>query len=64
MTFMANHLATKEDTKSLQKTFNQFDENGDGLIQREEFINGYKRLKKFKDLDEATIVEMANKLFD
>ena len=61
---MANHLATKEDTKSLQKTFNQFDENGDGLIQREEFINGYKRLKKFKDLDEATIVEMANKLFD
>jgi len=34
------------------------------LISREEFINGYKRLKKFKDLDEEVVVDMANKLFD
>jgi len=28
----------------MKKTFTQFDENGDGLIQREEFVSAYKRL--------------------
>ena len=34
MTFMANHLASKKDLRELQRTFKQFDENGDGMIQR------------------------------
>mmetsp|Transcript_16498 Transcript_16498/g.20892 ORF Transcript_16498/g.20892 Transcript_16498/m.20892 type:complete len:233 (-) Transcript_16498:827-1525(-) len=44
LTFMATHLATKQQLTQLKTTFLEFDENGDGLIQRDEFIRGYRRL--------------------
>lgn len=32
LTFMSGHLATKKQQRELRASFNQFDENGDGLI--------------------------------
>ena len=63
LTFMANHMATKEDQIELKKTFLQFDENGDGLIQRHEFINGYKKLSQNKDKDPEDVEKEAMKIF-
>jgi len=44
LTFMATHLATKQQLSTLRQTFLEFDENGDGLISKDEFIRGYRRL--------------------
>ena len=41
---MAGHMATKTQQTELRKSFNQWDENGDGLIQKSEFINGFRKL--------------------
>lgn len=32
LTFMTSHLATKKQMQELRNSFNQFDENGDGMI--------------------------------
>jgi len=44
LTFMSSHLATKKQQQSLQKTFSQFDTNGDGVITEEEFLHAYRAL--------------------
>ena len=59
---MSTHLATKEQQKELKKSFNQWDENGDGLIQRQEFINGYRRLHPNQPTE--VVDERANSIFD
>ena len=59
---MAGHLATKQQQEELRKSFNQFDENGDGLIQKQEFINGYKKL--FPDQDPLDVEERATEIFE
>lgn len=59
---MSGHLATKKQLEELRTTFIQFDENGDGLIQRDEFINGYRML--YPDIDTAIVDERANEVFD
>ena len=41
---MAGHLTTKAQQTELRKSFMQWDENGDGLIQRGEFLRGYQKL--------------------
>jgi Ca2+-binding EF-hand superfamily protein len=41
---MVTHLSTKKEQNELRKTFNQFDINGDGKIEEEEFINAYKKV--------------------
>ena len=48
--------------EELRKSFNQFDENGDGLIQRHEFIKGYKKIHEDKNMEE--VEERANQIFD
>ena len=61
LTFMAGHLATKAQQAELKKSFNQWDENGDGLIQESEFVNGYRRL--FPDQDPTEVDERAKEIF-
>ena len=58
---MAGHLATKSQQTELKKSFNQWDENGDGLIQKSEFINGYKRL--FPDQTDEVVTDRAMEIF-
>ncbi len=62
LTFMAGHLATKAQQQELRKTFNQFDENGDGLIQTQEFINGYSKL--YPKEDQQAAAERALEVFN
>ena len=59
---MVSHLATKKMHDELRKAFNQWDENGDGFIQRHEFINGYKKVHQ--DKNEEEVIERANAIFD
>ena len=63
LTFMSGHLATKKDQQTLKKSFLQFDENGDGLIQEDEFIKGFKVMNKDKTLSDEDLIEMAKKIF-
>lgn len=62
LTFMSGHLATKKQQTELRKSFQQFDENGDGLIQRDEFVRGYLRM--MKDSDAASVEERALEIFE
>ena len=50
---MATHLATKQQLNTLKATFLEFDENGDGVIQKDEFLRGYRRLYPNKDPEEV-----------
>ena len=58
---MAGHLATKAQQNELKKSFQQWDENGDGLIQKNEFVKGYRKL--FPDQDPAAVDERAESIF-
>ena len=41
--FIVNQLVSKEERKELSKLFQDFDTNHDGVLSREEIINGYRR---------------------
>ena len=59
---MAGHLATKKQQRELRQTFNQFDENGDGVISKEEFLKGYRIL--YPSADQAEVDERALEIFN
>lgn len=59
---MSSHLTTKKQQQELQNSFKQFDENGDGVIQRDEFLRAYRTLHP--DLDQAEVDERANEIFN
>ena len=61
MTYLTTHLATKSQNAEMRKTFTQFDENGDGLIQIGEFITAYKKLYPRQDPD--AVEERAREVF-
>lgn len=61
LTFMSGHLSSKQQQQELRKTFQQFDENGDGIISREEFLKGYLRL--YPDKDQEAVKERAEEIF-
>ena len=46
----------------LRNSFNQFDENGDGLIQREEFLKAYRTLHPNEDQEMVDF--KANEIFN
>ncbi|KNC35420.1 CAMK/CDPK protein kinase [Plasmodium falciparum RAJ116] len=58
--YMGSKLTTIDETKELTKIFKKMDKNGDGQLDRNELIIGYKELLKLKgedtsDLDNAAI---------
>jgi calcium-dependent protein kinase len=44
LTYIVNHLVTKEDKNELLELFQQFDKNGDGVLSKEEILEGYKSI--------------------
>jgi len=44
LTYIVNHLITKEDKNELMGLFQQFDKNGDGVLTREEILLGYREI--------------------
>lgn len=58
--YMGSKLTTIDETKELTKIFKKMDKNGDGQLDRNELIGGYKELLKMKgedtsELDNAAI---------
>ena len=51
LTYIVNNLLSKEEKNDLLNLFQQFDTNGDGVLSREEILNGYKSLMPFEDAE-------------
>eukprot|EP01017_Pseudomicrothorax_dubius_P022951 TRINITY_DN2469_c0_g1_i4.p1 TRINITY_DN2469_c0_g1~~TRINITY_DN2469_c0_g1_i4.p1 ORF type:complete len:346 (+),score=96.27 TRINITY_DN2469_c0_g1_i4:154-1191(+) len=44
VTFIASHLISKEEKQQLINVFKDLDKNGDGVLSREEILEGYKKI--------------------
>lgn len=53
LTFYASHLQSKSEEKRLRKLFTQFDKNGDGVLSREELVEGLA--SHYNDKEKAQI---------
>jgi calcium-dependent protein kinase len=53
LTYIVNHLISKDDKNEMLELFTQFDTNGDGVLSREEILAGYKEI--LGDVVEAEI---------
>ena len=60
MSFIVNQLVLKEERKDLEKQFKEWDKNGDGVLSRDEIIEGYK--KTYGYVDEGEIDNMINSI--
>ena len=61
LTFMSSHLATRKQQRAMSETFKQFDVNGDGVIQKDEFLNAYRSL--YPNSDGTEVDERASEVF-
>ncbi|KAF8821295.1 calcium-dependent protein kinase CDPK3 [Cardiosporidium cionae] len=57
--YMGSKLTTKEETKELTEIFTKMDKNGDGQLDREELIDGYKQLLQLQGRDVNDVDETA-----
>lgn len=46
LAYIANHLQSQETMNRLKEVFQQFDKNGDGVLERDELLEGYMKLGK------------------
>jgi calcium-dependent protein kinase len=44
LTFIVNHLMSKEEKNELLELFQEFDKNGDGVLTKDEIFEGYKSI--------------------
>ncbi len=44
LTLIANQFATKDDLKELEQTFKSMDTNGDGILSKDELLDGYTKI--------------------
>ena len=51
LTYIVNNLLSKEEKNDLLELFQQFDTNGDGVLTKEEILNGYKTIMPFDDAE-------------
>ena len=56
ISFIINQLIKKDERQELEKQFKEWDTNGDGVLSRDEIINGYK--KTYGKVDENEIDNM------
>jgi calcium-dependent protein kinase len=55
--YIVNQLTTKEERSELLKTFHSLDRNGDGVLSKDELVEGYK-----KTMGQAEAEEEVNKI--
>ncbi|EAR83086.2 calmodulin-domain kinase (macronuclear) [Tetrahymena thermophila SB210] len=60
LTFIATHIVSQQEKEELLKTFKGLDQNGDGLLEKHELVEGYLQVMK----DRAQAEEFVNKIFD
>lgn len=53
MSYLANQLSSKEEKSRLTEIFKSFDKNNDGVLSRDELINGYTQL--YGSVERATL---------
>ena len=51
LTYIVNNLLSKKEKNDLLELFQQFDTNGDGVLSKQEILNGYKQLMPFDDAE-------------
>lgn len=51
LTYIVNNLLSKEEKNDMLELFQNFDENGDGVLTKEEILNGYKTIMPFEDAE-------------
>lgn len=61
LTYIVNNLISKDKKNTLISLFQQIDINGDGILTREEIINGYKFSMPFEDI-ESQIDDILNEV--
>lgn len=49
LAYIANHLQSQKTMNKLKDIFRQFDKNGDGVLERDELLEGYMKLGKTKE---------------
>jgi len=59
LSFMASQLTSHEEMNQLRETFQKLDKNGDGVLSKEEIIEGYKGM-----MDDEEAIQEANRIFD
>ncbi|KRX05898.1 Protein kinase-like domain [Pseudocohnilembus persalinus] len=65
MSFIASHLTTDKEKKSLRRTFQQLDTNGDGKLSKQEILDGY--INNNADIDDIQLqkkIEEINQIFE
>lgn len=62
LTYIVNHLMSKEDKNELLEVFNKFDTDHDGVLSKEEIFNGYK--ETLGEIEAAKEVERIMKAVD
>jgi calcium-dependent protein kinase len=60
ISFIINQLVRKDERNELEKQFKEWDTNGDGVLSKEEIINGYK--KTYGKVDEHEIENMIDSI--
>ena len=51
--FIVNQLISKEERNELMKQFTEWDKNGDGVLSKEEILEGYRNTYGSADPDEV-----------
>lgn len=62
LTYIVNHLMSKEDKNELYVVFQKFDKNGDGVLSKDEIYDGYKEI--LGEIEAAKEVERIMKEVD
>jgi len=55
--YMGSKLTSAEETKELTEIFSRLDTNGDGQLDRQELVAGYKELMRLKGIDISSLDE-------
>lgn len=51
LTYIASQFTSKEEKHQLMQTFKALDTNGDGVLSREEIIQGYSKIMSEEDAE-------------
>ena len=60
--FLVKHFTSANETLELEKVFKLLDQSGDGMLSREELLEGYKRIygADFNEKEVDALMEMAD----
>lgn len=62
MAYIANHLQSQENMNKLKQAFQEFDANGDGVLERSELLAGYMKLGKKRTEAEKIVDDILEKI--